>query len=67
MRFGQAMSTSGVFDLESQSILATKLDKCFYQADQQVKLLHLQAEVDCLLQQLQNLKMQRLATDAKQQ
>lgn len=61
------MSTSSVSDRESQSALATKLDKCFYQADQQVKLLHLQAEVDCLLQQLQNLKLQRSATTAKEE
>lgn len=33
-----------------------------YQADQQVKFLHLQAEVESLLQQLKTLKQQRLAT-----
>lgn len=33
-----------------------KLKKCLYQADQQVKYLHLQAEIDSLLQQLQQLK-----------
>lgn len=33
-----------------------------YQVDQQVKFLHLEAEVEYLLQQLQNLKQQRLAT-----
>lgn len=32
-----------------------------YQVDQQVKLLHLQAEVESLLQQLQIMKQQRLA------
>ncbi|MGK7874151.1 MAG: hypothetical protein AB4426_12810 [Xenococcaceae cyanobacterium] len=31
-----------------------------YQADQQVKYLHLQAEIDVLLQELQTLKQQRL-------
>jgi hypothetical protein len=31
-----------------------------YQADQQVKYLHLQAEIDMLLQQLQSIKQQRL-------
>lgn len=36
-----------------------KLMKNSYQADQQVKYLHLQAEVDSLLQQLQLLKQQR--------
>ena len=33
-----------------------------YQADQQVKYLHLQAEVESLLQQLQILKQQKLAS-----
>lgn len=32
-----------------------------YQADQQVKFLHLEAEVDFLLQQMQSLKQQRMA------
>lgn len=35
--------------------------KCAYQAVQQAKYLHLQAEIDLLLQQLQRLKQQRLA------
>ncbi len=34
--------------------------KCLYQADQQVKLLHLHAEIESLLVQLQALKRQRL-------
>jgi hypothetical protein len=33
-----------------------------YQASHQVELLHLQAETEALLQQLQTLKQQRLAT-----
>lgn len=33
-----------------------------YQVDQQVKFMHLEAEVESLLQQLQSLKQQRLAT-----
>lgn len=36
--------------------------KFSYKADQQVKFLHLQAEVELLLQQLQFLKQQRIAT-----
>ena len=36
-----------------------QLTKCLYQADQQAKFLHLQAEVDGLLQQLQTIKQQR--------
>jgi hypothetical protein len=36
--------------------------KSLYQADQQAKYLHLQAEVESLLQQLETLKQQRLAS-----
>lgn len=36
-----------------------------YQVDQQVKFLHLEAEIDSLLLQLQRLKQQRLAIDSK--
>ncbi|MEW6492968.1 MAG: hypothetical protein AB1589_10745 [Cyanobacteriota bacterium] len=39
------------------------LMKSLYQADQQVKYLHLQAEVDSLLQHLQILKQQRISSD----
>lgn len=39
--------------------LAIKLMK-IYQADQQVKYLHLQAEVELLLQELQSLKQKKL-------
>ncbi|MCW6052551.1 hypothetical protein K4039_21365 [Lyngbya sp. CCAP 1446/10] len=41
--------------------LTRELDlvKCPYQADQQVKFLHLQAEIDSLLLQVQTLKRQR--------
>lgn len=38
-----------------------------YQVDQQVKFLYLEAEVEYLLQQLQNLKQQRLATTSSQE
>ncbi|HEY9651750.1 MAG TPA: hypothetical protein V6C95_13870 [Coleofasciculaceae cyanobacterium] len=37
-----------------------ELMKSLYQADQQVKYLHLQAEVESLLQQLEIVKQQRL-------
>lgn len=73
------MSTrsSSLLDSPSMVSLATKssktpgaedprviaLMKSLYQADQQVKYLHLQAEVDSLLQQLQILKQQRIASD----
>lgn len=36
-----------------------------YQAAQQVKFLHLEAEVESLLQQLQSLKRQRIAAQAE--
>jgi hypothetical protein len=39
-----------------------ELMKSLYQTDQQVKYLHLQAEVESLLQQLQILKQQRLTS-----
>lgn len=39
-----------------------ELMKSLYQADQQVKYLHLQAEVDSLLQHQQIIKQQRLTT-----
>jgi hypothetical protein len=39
-----------------------ELMKSLYQADQQVKYLHLQAEVESLLQQLQILQQQRLTS-----
>ncbi|MBN3940805.1 MULTISPECIES: hypothetical protein [unclassified Nostoc] len=52
---------SNVSDRESQTAWVSKLTKSYYQDDQQAKLMHLQAEVDSLLQQLENLKHQRLA------
>ncbi|MEH1765003.1 hypothetical protein [Nostoc sp.] len=55
------MPTYSVSDCESQTSWVSKLTKSYYQDDQQAKLLHLQAEVDSLLQQLENLKHQRLA------
>ncbi|MEH1795104.1 hypothetical protein CDG77_17715 [Nostoc sp. 'Peltigera membranacea cyanobiont' 213] len=52
---------SSVSDRESQANWVSKLTKSYYQDDQQAKFMHLQAEVDSLLQQLENLKHQRLA------
>ncbi|WP_445249789.1 hypothetical protein [Microcoleus sp. OTE_8_concoct_300] len=52
-------------EMASSSVRSTsfacKVDsvKCPYQADQQVKFLHLQAEIDSLLLQVQSLKQQR--------
>jgi hypothetical protein len=52
---------SSVSDRESQTSWAKKLAKSYYQDDQQAKFMHLQAEVESLLQQLENLKHQRIA------
>ncbi len=48
-------SQDTVEDFESK---LRKMTQC-YQADQQVKYLHLQAEIDALIQQLQALKHQK--------
>ncbi len=53
--------SSSVCERQSQTVWVNGLTNSGYQDDQQVKLRHLQAEVDSLLQQLQNLKEQRLA------
>jgi uncharacterized coiled-coil protein SlyX len=56
------MSTSSpVSERKSQATLVSDLNKSFYQADQQAKFKNLQAEIDSLLQQLQNLKEQKQA------
>jgi hypothetical protein len=56
------MSTlsSSVASCESHSELVKKLTKAYYQDAQQEKFIDLQTEVDTLLEQLQNLKSQRL-------
>ncbi len=54
------MATSTVSERIIQDAPALSVGKsCCYKADQEVKLLSLQAEIDCLLQELQNLKIQR--------
>jgi hypothetical protein len=53
------MSITSIPNEKSQTLWASQLNKCFYQEAQQAKLMDLQAEVDNLLQQLQNLKMQK--------
>ncbi|MFM5888071.1 MAG: hypothetical protein ACKPFD_02700 [Dolichospermum sp.] len=52
------MSTmsSSVSECESHVNLVKRLTKAYYRDDQQVKFMNLQAEVDSLLEQLQNLK-----------
>ncbi|HYW17875.1 MAG TPA: hypothetical protein VE956_00940 [Nodularia sp. (in: cyanobacteria)] len=53
--------SSSVSERQSQTLWVSDLTKSYYQDDQQAKLKHLQAEVDSLLQQLQNLKAQKLS------
>ena len=56
------MSTlsSSVASCESHSELVKKLTKAYYQDAQQEKFIDLQTEVDTLLEELQNLKSQKL-------
>ena len=63
------MSTcsSSVSDRSSQEAWASKLNKSYYQDDQQIKFMHLQAEIDSLLMKLQNLKEERLSSNSQQQ
>ncbi|MDH6085671.1 hypothetical protein [Umezakia ovalisporum] len=53
--------SSSVSQRPSETLWLNNVNKSYYQDDQQAKLQHLQAEVDSLLHQLQNLKKQRLA------
>lgn len=59
-------ATSTVSERNCQADLARNLTKCYYQNDQQAKLMDLQAEIDSLLKQLQNLKDERLATTSQE-
>ena len=53
-----SMSVSSVSERKPEYSYATSTSNC-YQVDQQVKLMDLQAEVDLLLLQLQQLKQQK--------
>jgi hypothetical protein len=53
---------SNIAERDSQALRVRELTKTCYKDDQQVKFMSLQAEVDSLLQELQNLKQQRLTT-----
>ncbi|ADI63551.1 hypothetical protein [Trichormus azollae] len=63
------MSTlsSSVTSCESHSEMVKKLTKAYYRDDQQEKFMDLQAEVDSLLQQLQNIKSQRLESSSHEE
>ncbi|MBD2208804.1 hypothetical protein H6G27_02825 [Nostoc linckia FACHB-104] len=60
-------SSTSVSDRSSQELWASQLNKAYYQDDQQAKLMHLRAEVESLLLQLQSLKEQRLSADSQEQ
>ncbi|MEA5581561.1 hypothetical protein VB620_09430 [Nodularia harveyana UHCC-0300] len=53
--------SSSVSERPSSTLWVSDVTKSYYPEDQQAKLQHLQAEVDSLLQQLKNLKEQRLS------
>ncbi|MBD2387020.1 hypothetical protein [Cylindrospermum sp. FACHB-282] len=53
-------SSRRVSHSQTQTDWASKLTTDYYPDDQQTKFMHLQAEVESLLEQLQNLKSQRL-------
>jgi hypothetical protein len=53
------MTTSSVTTRDLQSSFVSNTSKAYYQEDQQDKLMHLQAEIDYLFQQLQSLKQQK--------
>ena len=55
---GQKSSIKSVSRVENFESKLSKITQC-YQADQQVKYLHLQAEIDVLIQKLQSLKNQK--------
>ncbi|MEO3704465.1 hypothetical protein [Trichormus azollae] len=63
------MSTlsSSVASCESHREMVKKLTKAYYRDDQQEKFMDLQAEVDSLLQQLQNIKSQRLESSSHEE
>ena len=62
MQMSITMTTlsSSVASCESHSELVKKLTKAYYQDAQQEKFIDLQTEVDTLLEELQNLKSQKL-------
>jgi hypothetical protein len=55
---------SSVTTRDLHSTFVNNTNKVYYREDQQDKFMHLQAEVDYLLQQLQSLKQQKSTTDS---
>lgn len=60
------MSTSTISHIDSQAKWASQLNKSFYQVEQQVKFMSLEAEIESLLKQLESLKVQRQATTSNE-
>ncbi|MBD2329286.1 hypothetical protein H6G21_20785 [Alkalinema sp. FACHB-956] len=58
------MMTSAPLTESSSRDRVVERMRALYNEDQQVKFLHLQAEADSLLQQLQSIKAQRSSEDA---
>ncbi|OKH35242.1 hypothetical protein NIES2119_20945 [[Phormidium ambiguum] IAM M-71] len=56
---------SNISEVLTNQVRMMEKMKSVYQADQQLKLLNLQVEVETLLQQLQNLKQQRSTEDTE--
>ena len=59
----QALCSESDLAVASGNPRLMQLMQSLYQADQQAKYLNLQAEVETLLQELQNLKQERLDSD----
>jgi hypothetical protein len=57
--------SSSIANSESQASWVIRLTKAYYQDDQQTKFMHLQAEVDSLLQELQNLKSEKVGNTSQ--
>lgn len=62
LRQAQPAQSVDAASVDQQRNRLVEAMKSQYQLDQQVKFLHLQAEADCLLQQLQAVKQQRQAS-----
>ncbi len=61
------MSTSTLSNQSSNTSQVNQLTTSCYQADQQAKLMNLQAEVESLLEQLQKLQLRRLAVTSQEE
>lgn len=58
---------SNVSERPFQTLLVSDVSKSYYQDEQRAKLEHLEAEIDSLLQQLQNLNKQRLGENEREE